>query len=550
MRTTPARRANVELGGKNGGVILNISETGMAVATADPLAVNDSFACIRFQLPSSGQSIEVSAQIVWLAESKKSAGVRFVDLAAEVRNQISNWISSERQAPECEASTPALVENLLPAIVESLPEEPTGSVLPEQDEPSLPELIAHAAPQSSEIVTLEIQDANPPLFVEDLQGKVHHHVPVGGYAPQVRTRKLEPPVDRIENSNSLKYALEISGLQVVAFASAFLLAVIGLTVALTVGRGPLGTRLRNTQKTTLADDAKSPALPNRPGEASSQMSPLAASKAEESRSENPSAPSPKARPEDSANHVRSTGPSFESFAKIPSTNSNSPPALESKPSVRPEPSPWRNGTAGLTARNAPPIASPGAGHSPKAVGPISGPPRNPAPRRVEPSTGVSRHRSPPSTVLVTAPARGSKPFRVTFAEKPIAASSSFAMTSELSVLIAPQPGPAAAHRPSRLQAGELVSYVWPRYPKAGDRYGSAEIIKVRATIGQLGQVLDIKLLSGPNSLLPATMSAIRQWRYRPTLLNKRPVQVQQDITIEFRPPQYLSQARAQHPAHD
>jgi len=99
-----------------------------------------------------------------------------------------------------------------------------------------------------------------------------------------------------------------------------------------------------------------------------------------------------------------------------------------------------------------------------------------------------------------------------------------------------------------LQAGELVYFVWPRYSRAGDRYGSAETVRVRINIGQLGQVLDVKLVSGSISLLPATMSAIRQLRYKPTLLNKRPVQVQQEVTIEFRPPQYLSQVRTLHPS--
>jgi len=123
------------------------------------------------------------------------------------------------------------------------------------------------------------------------------------------------------------------------------------------------------------------------------------------------------------------------------------------------------------------------------------------------------------------------------------------MTSELSVLVPPQPGPAVAHKPARLEAGELVSFVWPRYARPGDRNGLAETVKVRATIGQFGQVLDTKLVSGSISLLPAAMSAIRLWRYKPTLLNKRPVQVQQDVTIEFRPPLYLSQVRTLHPSH-
>jgi TonB family protein len=167
-------------------------------------------------------------------------------------------------------------------------------------------------------------------------------------------------------------------------------------------------------------------------------------------------------------------------------------------------------------------------------------PRNPDPRRVRPATGAASHPSQPSVILVSVPAKGSKSFRVTFPQKPIAASSSFAMASQLSVLVCPEPGLAVAHNPARLQVGELVSYVWPRYPRPGDRYGSTETVKVRATIGQLGQVLGIKLVRGSISLLPATTSAIRRWRYKPTLLNGRPVRVQQDVTIEFRPPQYLS----------
>jgi hypothetical protein len=167
-------------------------------------------------------------------------------------------------------------------------------------------------------------------------------------------------------------------------------------------------------------------------------------------------------------------------------------------------------------------------------------PGNLAPRKIMPATGTALRPSPPSVILVTAPPKGSKSFRMTFPEKPIAASSSFAITSQLSVLVHPEAGPGVARQPSRLQAGELVSYVGLRYPKPGDRFRSAETVKVRATIGQLGQVLDIKRLSGSTSLLPAAMSAIRQWRYKPTLLNERPVQAQQDVTIEFQPPKYFS----------
>jgi len=448
-----------------------------------------------------------------------------------------------------EGLTPAPVESLIPATLENVPTKAIGSVFPAQDQTSSPELIAHTASQASEIVTLEILDASPLSLVEDLQEKVRHHTPVAGFGPQVRTDNVESSGDRIKDSPSHLHVLEISGFQVAALGILF--AVISLTVGLTVGRGPLGKRRRDAQKSILAVDAASPALPNRPGETTSRTSTppaantfntpavnLPAPKTKESRSESPSAQSLNARPADSATRVRPTGPSsaVTSRSFIPSAN--------------PEASPERNGSTGLIARNAPPRASPKPAHSPKAVGPISGAPRNPAPRRITPATAPAPHPSPPSAVLVTGPGDGSKPFKLILPEKPIAASTSFAMTSQLSVLVSPEPGPAVTNKPARLQAGELVSFVWPRYPRPGDRYGSSETVKVRTTIGKLGQVLDIKLVSGSISLLPTAMSAIRLWRYKPTLLNKRPVQVQQDVTIEFRPPQYLSHVPTQHPPHN
>jgi len=140
--------------------------------------------------------------------------------------------------------------------------------------------------------------------------------------------------------------------------------------------------------------------------------------------------------------------------------------------------------------------------------------------------------------------------RLTFAEKPVAASSSFAIASQLSVLVLAERGSAAARKAERLQAAELVSYVPPRSPRAKDRRGSSETLKLRATIGPQGQVEDVKRVSGSTSLLPDAKDAIRRWRYNPTLLNNRPVKAQLDITIEFRPPQYFSRASNPHPPNN
>jgi hypothetical protein len=518
--------------------------------------------------------------VEFVFDALRNAGGRLATLM-----EIAQRNKAEQEADaQAQAKAPAL---------EAERQVPVEAIHPTHDR----RLQKRTAPQASEIVACEILDVSPPSLVEDLQEKVHYHTPVAGLGPQVRTDRVESSADRIDDAPSHFHVLEMTGFQVAALV--FLFAVIGFTVGLTVGRGPVGKRLRDAQKSTLAVDATSPAPPNRPSETTSPTStpPAAntfntpevnppASETEESRSESPSAQSLNAQPADSATRVRPTGPSSavtsrspidsdnpwsannldhatpseekskestrdsESFAKVPSTDSNSSPTMESEPSANPKDSPERNGSTGLIARNAPPPASSKPAHSPKAVGPIRGAPRNPNPRRVTPTTGAAPYPSPPSAILVSVPAKGRKSFRLTFPEKPIAASSSFAMTSQLSVLVSPEPGPAVAHKPARLQAGDLVSYVWPRYPRPGDRYGSTETVKVRATIGQLGQPLDIKLVSGSISLLPATMSAIRRWRYTPTLLNGRPVQAQQDVTIEFRPPQYLSHVSTHDSSHN
>ena len=87
---------------------------------------------------------------------------------------------------------------------------------------------------------------------------------------------------------------------------------------------------------------------------------------------------------------------------------------------------------------------------------------------------------------------------------------------------------------ARLQAGELISYVVPRQPRPGDRYNSTETVRVRATIGSDGRVTDVKPMNGPIFLLSSVESAVRQWRFHPTLLNGAPVKAEDDVTIEFR----------------
>lgn len=414
---------------------------------------------------------------------------------------------------------------------DELPAVSIKDVFPETEQATLAERMAHTASQQFEMETSEIVDvdADSATLVEYPHQEERQSPAFTGFAAQPRTGQSS--ADRIEGSSSRFPAIEISAFQIAVCALLFIFAVIAFTVGLTVGRGSVGRHVRGVPKSIVAIDAKSTTLPDQADESTSRTRtpPVATTDASATHRLDDATPSG----EKSKESTRRS----EYFAEGRSTNSDSSPTTESKPSATPEVNSEHSGSGGLTVRNLSPPAS-YQPHSPRA-GPISSAPRTPAPYRLTPTLGGELHLPRPSAILVTVPDRGSQPFR--FPEKAIAATSSFAMTSQLSVFLSPEPGPAVAHRPARLEGGELVYFVWPRYPRPGRRHGLAETIRVRANIGELGQVLEVTFLSGSLSLLPPTIRAIRQWRYRPTLLDKTPVPAQQDVTIEYRPPQYSSQ---------
>ena len=91
--------ACIQLDHDNGGLILDISERGLSLQTVAILA-NDDLGRMHFQLSPSQPWIDTRGRVVWLGGSLKTAGVEFIDLADEARDQIKRWISLELQANE------------------------------------------------------------------------------------------------------------------------------------------------------------------------------------------------------------------------------------------------------------------------------------------------------------------------------------------------------------------------------------------------------------------------------------------------------------------
>jgi protein TonB len=87
-----------------------------------------------------------------------------------------------------------------------------------------------------------------------------------------------------------------------------------------------------------------------------------------------------------------------------------------------------------------------------------------------------------------------------------------------------------------LKPAELVHRVDPTYPTIAREQRVQGTVKLRVTIAQDGTVLGVELLSGSPLLTRAAIEAVRQWRYRPTLINGKPVQTNSEISLLFRLP--------------
>jgi protein TonB len=75
--------------------------------------------------------------------------------------------------------------------------------------------------------------------------------------------------------------------------------------------------------------------------------------------------------------------------------------------------------------------------------------------------------------------------------------------------------------------------VLPVYPEIARAARVQGNVVLDCTISREGRVVDVKVLSGHVLLQPAAVEAVRQWLYRPTLLNGVPVPVVMTVTVRF-----------------
>ena len=86
---------------------------------------------------------------------------------------------------------------------------------------------------------------------------------------------------------------------------------------------------------------------------------------------------------------------------------------------------------------------------------------------------------------------------------------------------------------SRVVEANLIRDVAPQYPPEAGRARIEGTVVLLAVIGIDGSVRDVRVENGLPILAQAAIDAVKQWRYKPYMINGEPVEVDSRITINF-----------------
>jgi protein TonB len=94
------------------------------------------------------------------------------------------------------------------------------------------------------------------------------------------------------------------------------------------------------------------------------------------------------------------------------------------------------------------------------------------------------------------------------------------------------------HRPPATTVAEYqlafrTAYVEPVYPAEAN--GAEGVVTFDMVVGKDGSFLSLEVRSGDPVLAEAALEAVRQWKYRPLLLNGRAVEVATEVDVVMRP---------------
>jgi len=102
--------------------------------------------------------------------------------------------------------------------------------------------------------------------------------------------------------------------------------------------------------------------------------------------------------------------------------------------------------------------------------------------------------------------------------------------------IAPRPVLQTLNISQGVSRGLLFKKVQPIYPRNALTMHVEGSVELMATISRTGDITRVKVISGDSQLARSAADAVKQWKYKPYLLNGEPVEIQTQVTINFNLP--------------
>lgn len=495
----------VDLGDTNGGIILNVSEGGLAFRAAIPV-MDERIPRLRFQLSADELPVEAEGRVAWTADENRMVGVTFVQLEATARERLKNWITlavNPPEAPVSVATAPARRE-LAPLTLAKVdaPEKPIpletrvlAPVFPTVSEsikpPSVPK--PESVPAPSPVVATVSHNAGPSLegiSIDSLlpgSARERSRPSMGSLiAARSTARREQRPWKSTSPRASGNPILQLR-------APVVILLVVALVVVIwMIGRG--GALLP-----AFSDAASSHG-------AQSSFSAGASGRLRE------------ISVVDASGHGRTIPWEMQQA----SLGISSARQTQRRP-VSPVTAANANSVADVPANSEGASASPDGSHSVTQMWSL-------------PQPGKSTVPTNPNTQQQTQAPMLEQNSRVT----PGALSSALSASRmeppaapEIAVP-APQPSSTTPRSHSGPHAGVLIRRVEPIYPPKAVAEKIEGIVAMQVVVGKDGKVHSVKVLSGPKALEDAAADAVKLWRYEPALVDGKLAESRQYIQLTFK----------------
>jgi TonB family protein len=542
------------LGAGNGAILVDVSGGGLGFQSVVALNLGQAV-LLKFKVSGGGNHIESCAEVAWLNESRKRGGLRFVELSADARVQIRAWIDNE--------STPEATREI---------HQGEGSSDSTRTDPRSSAEGAHAGPMrktakpksiargpihsgalpipGKELASAEWREAYLSAMRESDGEKLPERLVTAEKAILLRIALLHEDAEGLEG-RALRRALDRlyalkrdnaphagkivedrDGYELERRRRAKAILSVSLAVLMSFAMGWIVAR-RNARRN---DDARITEAASDAARASDSHTglilgapdtPVQSTLTQEHSPKIPPTPkatnapdvSEKNRRVQSGINGRAVGSAIARDHGAPFENGHARESLKSSPASTPA------NQLSRPAENPPSQALGKLPAQPRESSGASLLPRSDRPN-IEPEAPAERQDSAPPSLE----AQG-KPAEPQGKQQIPSGSVSVSFGTYPSIRVPPELKSQASG--ARLQIGSLISRVDPIYPEDAELQRIEGTVKLHAIIGRDGAVQSAEVISGPPLLVPAAVSAIRQWRYKPTLLGDQPIETGEDITIVF-----------------